>query len=52
MKRTFATDAWFSAMMNEPDEIAISAATASPARPTARNARNDGATFGDGDIDE
>ena len=39
MKRMFATDAWFSAIRNEPDEIAISAAIARPPRPIARNAR-------------
>src|SRR5712692_6348222 len=40
MKRTLATDEWFSATMNEPEEIAISAAIASPPRPTDRNARS------------
>ena len=40
MKRMFATEAWFNATMNEPDETAINAATASPARPTAWKARN------------
>ena len=39
MKSTLATDAWLSAMMKNPDESDISAATASPGRPTARNAR-------------
>ena len=39
MKRMFATDAWFSAIRNEPDEIAINAAIARPPRPIARNAR-------------
>ena len=35
-KSTFATEVWFSAAMNEPDETAISAAIARPARPIAR----------------
>ena len=38
MKSTFATEEWFSAVMKEPEEIAISAAIASPPRPVARNA--------------
>ena len=38
MKRTFATEAWLSATKNDAEEIASSAAIASPARPIARNA--------------
>ena len=52
MKRMLATEAWFSATMNEPDEIAISAATTRPPRPTARNARATRAALGDRDIGE
>jgi hypothetical protein len=37
-KSTFATDVWFSAMMNVPDDTAVIAAKAMPARPMTRNA--------------
>jgi hypothetical protein len=37
-KRTFATAAWFSATMNEPDAIAVQTATPRPAGPIERNA--------------
>jgi hypothetical protein len=36
---TFATEVSLSAVMNEPDVIAMSTATASPGRPIARKAR-------------
>ncbi len=39
-KSTFAMVVWLSAVMNDAEEIAISAATASPGRPMARNARH------------
>ena len=52
MKRTFATDVWFSATMNEPDEIAINAATASPARPDGVERAQHRAALGDGDVRE
>ena len=38
MKKTFATVAWFSATMNDPDATAVHAATASPAAPIERSA--------------
>lgn len=39
MMRTFATDVSLSAVMNAPDEIAMSTAIARPDRPIARKAR-------------
>jgi hypothetical protein len=38
-KRTFATDAWFSATRNEPEDNASNTTIATPPRPIARNAR-------------
>ena len=39
MKRTFATVAWLSATMNEPEATAVQSATASSARPMVANGR-------------
>ena len=49
MTRTFATEVSLSAVMNDADEAAMSAAIASPGRPMARKAREHPAPLGDRD---